>query len=61
MRKLVEQRDLKYVPRLNRRFHIEYSWTMKNGYAINYLTRKERGFISRTIHLMKLTLKHWFK
>lgn len=60
MRKLVEHRDLKHIPRLNRQWHIENPWVI-DGHAINYLRRKKLGLFDKAIHLMKLTLKHWFK
>lgn len=47
--------DFKFTPRLNRRFYIQYSTPNLT------LNRKRLGWFSMTIHIIKHTLKWWFK
>lgn len=46
--------DLKFLPRLNRRFHIEYTFN-------NRLNRMSISKVSMVLHVIKQTLKWWVR
>lgn len=50
----VELNDLRYVSRLNRRFHIEYTFN-------NRLKRMQVSKLSRALHIIKQTIKWWVR
>lgn len=50
----IEIRDLKFIPRFNRRFHFEYTFH-------NRLKRLNVSKVSLVFHIIKQTLKWWVR
>lgn len=50
----IKPEDLKFIPRMNRNFHIEYTFN-------NRLKRLNVSKVSLVLHIFKQTLKWWVR